>query len=178
MWKWNSSWYPYQNTCGNIIFLQRKLKIKLLVLMEAAESSSKGKLNHFLPLEVLVKNCAPCFYWFDSIHILTLAHMGAPSCKEDPPILLFSAWYSPFIHWWQWFNFSKWTQLSIELPSVQNGSLPPFLKWVSLSLSLSLFHFIVGYDKNFHGLFSNKSLFAHMHTLLTLLGPDQNSLWQ
>jgi hypothetical protein len=49
----------------------------------------------------------------------------------------------------------------------------------SLPLSLSLFHFIVGYDKNFHGLFSNKSrLHTHVHTPPLCWVPIKNSLWQ
>jgi hypothetical protein len=53
---------PIPNTFVNIIFLQGKLKIKLFLPKETAESSSIGKLNPFLPLEVLVKNYAACLY--------------------------------------------------------------------------------------------------------------------
>jgi len=67
-------------------------------------------------------------------------------------------------------------KLSIELPSVQNGSLPslPSLNGSlapSLPRSLSLFHFIVGYDKNFHRLFFLiKVVCTHAHTPLPFVG--------
>jgi hypothetical protein len=113
-----------------------------------------------------VKNYATCFYWFDSIQILTLALTWTPVVQGRSP--QFSCSQHDILNSWQWFNFSQSgvnfqsnSQVCKMGPSL-SPSLTPFLKWVPPFLvPLSLPFFVSFHSELWQKLpmdfFSNKS---------------------